>query len=398
MYDVWNKKEYAMRRHGYDRRRPERAYLSICANLPAQLRSYFKTLVENKEEVLLLIRERLYVTPRLMDGFATDFLFDVRPYFFFSSKYRRGVFTEFDCLVLDTLSSTHSFAKEVDKQMASSPTLASAVVKAFIDSVFIMDSDMKKSPIIFYMRSYISWRIDKDNQSLSEIELVLRHVSNVKSWEERNKEECPMRGHEGIFGPLFLSFMLNRCLTSIDREIVLWLEMSLFTQSDGDLNALLDRVKKYGLGEKWTLQVLRDRIDFIRRRLVAYFVMSARPMPCTSDLNFLPVEPLLSPFIALTNLSSLGEAKLLSETDSSHLSPVVFTQKEQIDALKDVQFFYEQKGVNTELDQDEEGPCLKIWMSLVDGHKAENPVTWIYPSSSFHDTKWDVVGNYKEAL
>jgi hypothetical protein len=398
MYDVWNKKEYAMRRHGYDRRRPERAYLSICADLPSQLRSYFKILVENKDEVLLLIRERLYATPRLMDSFATDYLFDVRPYFFFSSKYRRGVFTEFDCLILDTLSSTNSFEDEVAIQMLTSPMVFSAVVKAFVNSVFIKDRDMGKSPIIWYLRSYISWRIDKDIQSLSVIDLNIRHAANVKAWKDKNKEECPMREDDDFFGRLFLSFMFTRCLTSIDREIVLWLETSFFSQSDDDLNTLMEAVRKYGLGEKWTLSVLRERIDFVRRRLVAYFVISTGPILYTRHIDFLPNVPLLSPFMELTNLSSLGEAKFLSDTDSSHLSPVVFTQKEQIDALKDVQFFYEQEGVNTELDQDEEGPCLKIWMSLVDGHKAENPVTWIYPSSSFHDTKWDVVGNFKEAL
>jgi hypothetical protein len=161
---------------------------------------------------------------------------------------------------------------------------------------------------------------------------------------------------------------------------------------------VMDRIKKYKEAGIWTINDLKERFDFVRRRLVAYFVVISRPIPHAEDLNFLPVDPLLTPFVDLTNLSSLGEAKLLSETDSSHLCPVVFSTKEQEDALDDVQFYYEQLGVKTEMGQDDNGLCLKINMSLIDGEHSASPVTWIYPTGSFHDTKWEVFGNYKEAL
>jgi hypothetical protein len=273
--------------------------------------------------------------------------------------------------------------------MASSPTLTAAVVKAFVSSVFFHDGETGKSPIVWYMRSYVKWRIDKAVPSLSEIELVLRHLANVKAWGERSVDDCPMKGHEGIFGPLFISFMKDRCLTSADREVALWLEMTLFSSSEEDLMPLLDRVKRYGLGERWSAETLQERIEFVRRRLVGYFDLASSPLPRSGDLNFLPVDQALSPFVALTSLSSLGEAKLLSETDSSHLALVAFTPKEQADAIEDVRFHYEQRGIKAEIVQEEDGPCLKLWMSLVDGQN---------PSNSFRDEKWNVVGNFKEAL
>lgn len=109
------------------------------------MKGYFKTLVENKEEVLLSLREKLY-SSEVMNGFVNDYLFDCRPWFVFSTLYRRAIFTEFDALVLDTLTSTHSFCEEVERQIDSSPSMATAVMKAFLLSVFVKDNDTGKPP------------------------------------------------------------------------------------------------------------------------------------------------------------------------------------------------------------------------------------------------------------
>jgi len=388
---------YAIRRRGYDAGRPERAYLWDCAALPFRIKGYFKTLVENKEEVLLSLREKLY-SSGLMDGFVNDYLFDCRPWFVFSSLYRRAIFTEFDALVLDTLTSTHSFSEEVDSQMDSSPSMAAAVMKAFLISVFIKDNDTGKPPIIWYVKSYVKWRIEKEIRSLTDDELRLRHLVNVKSWNTDDEQRSPMKGHENMFGSLFLSFMIDRCLTTVDREIVLSLERNLFDASHGEMVELHDRIKGYKEVGKWTIKELEERRCFIRRRLVAYIILQSGTMVHAGDLIFLPDDPVLSPFIGLTKLSSLGQAKLLSETDTSHLCPVVFSPKDQQDSLNDLKFYYGQNGVKTEIIQDKEEPYLNIWMSLGDGKTTESPATKIYPSGSFQDLNTGVWGNLKEVL
>lgn len=386
---------YAIRRRGYDAGRPERAYLWDCADLSAQMKGYFKLLVENKEEVLLSLREKLY-SSEVMDGFVNDYLFDCRPWFVFSSLYRRAIFTEFDALVLDTLTSTHSFSEEVDGQIDSSPSMAAAVVKAFLISVFVNDNDTGKPPIIWYIKSYVRYRIDKNIRTLTEDELRLRHIANVKEWS--TEERCLMKGNENRFGSLFLSFMIDSCLTTVDREIVLSLERNLFDASYEEMAELHNRIKGYKEVGKWTIKNLEDRKVFIRRRLVAYIVLQSGSMVLSGDLIFLPDDPVLTPFIELTKLSSLGQAKLLSETDTSHLCPVVFSPKDQQDSLNDLKFYYSQNGVKTEIIQDKEEPYLNIWMSLGDDKTTESPATKIYPSGSFQDLNTGVWGNLKEVL
>lgn len=351
----------------------QRDYFKLFQALDFDRKRAFKLLVENQETILLTVVSTLKRSPTFE---RKEDLFSIEHVIRFADRIRSGAFSQFDTMVIETLIENPDFNRHVDTLISKGEPREHAVNETFLVCVFDGASGPKDSPAGKFHERYLKWKSDRALFELSEarvhdrISKALNDILNVPV-DPANKSAYALQ----LLMQEIYTFTTDYCIDSDDRQIALIILEHLvegFTNKPPrDIKA---EMTKYFFRPVFSDRDFWVRVDLIRRRMAAFFLVSGLHDKLPEGPRYFQSADYYKAWMEdCAGVGSMEQARTLLETQEIIRKDPPVNDKEWERTIKAIRAHFEKMEIRVEVIETDDTPILHVYYSPADDGPSEYP-------------------------
>jgi hypothetical protein len=369
-------------------------YVKLFSELSPTYQKYYLVLAEN--------------SPQILETIFTSFVEDTGEFsclYDYASEIIDGCYSRFDHMVIDHLTRDEKFGEIVASRISKGLGPKQAVVDAFNKSAGNSKHGYARSRGKFFAVSFIRWVTAEKRRTLSLDRLMARHDESVDRWTMsvglavEDKDVDTVRSLQEI-GKSIESFISGPCKSPLDRHVAVRLGAMGFENPDTSTVNVIEGLREDGYFVGKTDRAIRLVVDFVRRRLAAWFIVDGLASRIASGLvDAGGLKTIEDWFFQIAQVGTIEEAKVLAETERATRERKPAKTVEWVaheDTFDDVERNLLRAGIRVKRTRLDGKDILKVWASLSELRPKNKSTSVVFSNGGWYDFSTDESGRSRD--